>query len=89
MTLEFQEGNFKIYTPLIKQDQLEIPFRHGKYVYLASTLSGELQDIPQSEIQNLLQENSKIFEEDLIEVFPKKSQPKIFLREYVDTNRDS
>ena len=35
----------------------------------------------------MLRENSAMFEEDLVEVFPKKSQPKIFLREFVDDSR--
>ena len=36
-----------------------------------------------------MQDNSKIFESDLMHIFPTKSQPKVFLREFVETRRNS
>ena len=52
-------------------------------MYLGTRISRPLQDVNSIQTQQLIFEKSQIFDEELIDIFPVLSQPKVFLREQI------
>jgi len=83
---DFDHQKFKIYKPYIMQNQVQLEFRNGDYLFLGVRISRLLEDVNHHEVQQLVYEKSQIFDEELVEVFPIHSQPKVFLREFVNVD---
>jgi len=75
---------FKMYKPFIMQNQLQLELRNGDFLFLGVRISRLMQNIQNQEVQQFVCEKSQIFDEELADIFPVLSQPKILLREFVN-----
>jgi hypothetical protein len=81
---QLEESLYKILMPYIMQDGVQLDFRKGEYVYLATKISGAFGAREFHSVLDMVGTQSQLFEKELVSIFPKKSQPKVLLREFLD-----
>lgn len=72
--------------PYIIQDSIQHDFRKGEYVFLATKISRAFEADEFHSVLDMVGSQSQLFEKDLVSMFPKKSQPKVLMREFLDQN---
>ena len=55
---DFDHQKFKIYKPYIMQNQVQLEFRNGDYLFLGVRISRLLEDVNHHEVQQLVYEKS-------------------------------
>lgn len=81
---QLDEGLFKVFMPYIVQDSLQHDFRKGEYVFLATKVSRAFEAHEFHAVLDMVGPQAKLFEKDLVSIFPKKSQPKVLVREFLE-----
>lgn len=81
---QIEDNQYRIFVPYLVQGNILHKFREGDYVYLATKITRVFEP---SELYTALESvhfYSEIFENKLVSIFPKKSQPKVLMREFLD-----
>lgn len=72
--------------PYLVQGNILHKFREGDYVYLATKITRVFEPSELYSALECVHHYSEIFENKLVSIFPKKSQPKVVVREFVDSS---